>query len=291
MAFLSKNAEQLVMDYNVTCPDNRFCKVRHRFASPCELWDCSACWWHYPNCTKTEEPPSEQCPYVTCENLPNPSSHHTVATVSAICVTVFFGLFFFFLRRRFRAWRNRAFAANADAEGEGEGEGEEEGEREEDQERLPLLARCRAFFHFNRAAAIDRFHRLIWRGERAAAAPPERLDAELADQGPLPYDDHRPSAPPPSYEDIHNDEQQGQNRPIIRNQHDSASRGLINHNYGSMDTRHVGPLRIREPRQMEEVPLLQGKGTTHGPTVTEDVSSTDPGSSDRGRLTRSQSLC
>ncbi len=234
MAFLA--SAKLVMDYNVTCPDYRYCTVRHRFSSPCELWDCNACWWHYKNCSKTEEPATDNCPYVTCYDVPRPSHNHTVATVSGVSIAVFAALFFFFLRRRFRARSTR----DADAEGESDRE----------DEHLPLLQRCRVFFQQHTtppSQVAERFRRLVWGGERANVAPPESLDAELGNQAPRGQEEHRPSAPPPPYEEI-------QNAPIVR--HLSSSRSLENQNYGSMDERRVcGSPRTREAPRLQEIPL------------------------------------
>ncbi len=267
MAFLEK--EKLIMDYNITCPDFRFCKVRHRFESPCELWDCSACWWHYKNCTKTEEPATDNCPYVTCEDLPRPSHNHTVLTVSIVSVLAFAGLFFFFLRRRLRTSRE------ADPEAEAEAEASEEDE----DERLPLLTRCRnrcrAFFEHapSTSDAAGRFRRLIWGEERELAAPPENLHVDLRDQPPQAQegqanrDQPRPSAPP-AYEEI-------QHAPIIRNR---DNRSLVNQNYGnygSMD-------RASRHHRMEEVPLMHGQGSrVAAPSSGEGSKTGDTGDDDR----------
>ncbi len=277
-------AQKLVMDYNITCPDYRFCEVHHRFSSPCELWDCNACWWNHKNCTRTEEPATDNCPYVTCQDLPRPSHNHTVATVSVISAVVFAGFFFFFLRRRFRARR----AA---------GQAEAEAEAEADSERLPLLQRCQNFFQStpDRSQVIERFRRLIWHGERAEIAPRENLDVELGDGQPhgrghenLP----RPSAPP-AYEEI-------ERAPIVRQGRPSlginASRSLVNQNYGSLTTRRVRDTsRDREQQRMEEIPLMHGSRPSDATTVAsreENVSNAQavPPTTRKVPLTHSQSL-
>ena len=244
----------LVMDYNVTCPDYRFCTVRHRFASPCELWDCNACWWHFKNCTKTEEPATDNCPYVSCQDLPRPSHSHTVTALSVTAVIIFGSLFFFFLRRRLRARAAAAAAADPEADADAD----------RDNEQIPLLDRCRALFWrlpppLERAR--DGFRHLIWGQERVNVAPPENLDANLRDGDdgpPVQEDPHRPSAPP-AYEEI-------ANAPIIRNPRNSPrpnmSRSLVNQNYGSMDTRRADIIQPRGVVRMEEIPLTHGKTTS-----------------------------
>ncbi len=280
----------------MTCPDHRFCTVRHRFASPCELWDCNACWWHYKNCTKTEEPATDNCPYVTCQDLPRPSHNHTVATVSVISVAVFVACFFFFLRRRWRAWRSAG----------GEAEREPEADADVEEERLPLLHRWRGFFErgANRTSrVVERFRRLVWGGERADIAPPERLDVELGHhqmqggEGQL-ADPFRPSAPPPAYEEVEREP-----NPIVRNARHSPcptrSRSLVNQNYGSMRQRVQDSPREREVAQLEEIPLLHhssSRTTTKTATCSHRVLTEaravplSPSHRSTPRLTHSQSL-
>ena len=277
------------MDYNVTCPDNRYCRVRHRFASPCELWDCNACWWHHKNCTKTEEPATDNCPYVTCEDLPRPSHNHTVATISVLSLVAFGVFFFFFLRRRLRA-RRLALAANGEADAEADRAADTEGE----DEHIPLLQRCRAFFQSaNSSQVLDRFRSLVWGGERAEVAGPELLDAELGQiehESEAEADPHRPSAPPPSYDELQQEEVAS--APIVRNIPRRSPRGLLNQNYGSMEERVCGsPRNRREGERMEEIPLLHSRPQASERASPRRTVRTVPRSSaEKVPLTHSQSL-
>ena len=241
-----------MVDYNVTCPDYRFCQVRHTYANPCEIWDCDACWWHYSNCTKTPEAASDDCPYIyKCSDLPHPHSHVTTTVVTTLTVLSVFGLFGTYAYRR---WRRGQVAEREGAEGQ------------EETERTPLLQRCRALVSAslpslgsestdNGASAFARFHAVIF-GARADVAPPE--DPVLNDR-----EDLEPSAPPeyapgapPSYEEVQEDDR-SQN-PIIR-----PNRVLTNENYAasnspsrrSVEMREISSSPRRSPTRMEEVPL------------------------------------
>ncbi len=197
-------------DYNVTCPDNRFCRVRHKFQSPCPFWDCNACWWNHDNCTKTDEAPSFNCPYVTCENIPQPS-HFGTTIASVISAVVFFGLLVAFFVRRIRSRSTATPEADAEAA-----------------ERVPLLQRCRALLPAGTPPLVDRFRAVIF-GGRANPAPPEHPGEDGDDLTRQQEDPHLPSAPPP-YEEVN---------PIIRR----SSVGLLNENYGSLRSSPSGSRR------------------------------------------------
>ncbi len=161
-------------DYNVTCPDFRFCEVKHKYMSPCDIWDCNACWWHYANCTVTPEAPSQQCPYVKCHDLTRPQSHTIVTLASVAAVVSVLAIAGRYMYRRYR----RRQEVMADPEGQEEHEEEEEDEEENENERVPLLQRCRSFLSSLRRGR-DRFREVIF-GARAVQAPPEvpQLDPE-----------------------------------------------------------------------------------------------------------------
>ena len=220
-------------DYNVTCPDFRFCQIKHTFASPCDIWNCNACWWHHTNCTFTPEPASDECPYVKCTNLPRPHSHTVTTIVSVLTVLGVLSLGGTYLYRRYQRYRRDA---------QEDVEREMEDEFEEEDERLPLLQRARAFFGDRRSnegprGLYDRFRAVIF-GDRAEVAPPE-LPQRLPDR-----EDHEPSAPPqgqadapPPYEDIN-----PVNRPIIR------GRSLVNESFSGSRSSSV-PVTLVAPRE------------------------------------------
>ena len=240
-------------DYNVTCPDYRFCEIKHTYMSPCEIWDCQACWWHYDNCTKTPEAPSDHCPYIKCYDLPRPHSHTaTIITVVSVIGALAFGAQYVY--RRYRRSQER----NADPERQAE----------DAEERVPLLQRCRHLLsvHTQDAghSAFNRFRAVIF-GGRENPAPPEV--PQLDD-----HDDHEPSAPPasaaegqggqapPPYEAINRD-------PIIRGS------SLANDNYrdghDQRDARNddhsveMRELRLASPSR--SVPLLDEVPLSHSP--------------------------
>ncbi len=235
-------------DYNVTCPDYRFCEVKHRYSNPCEIWDCDACWWNHDNCTKTPEAPTDFCPYIKkCWNLPRPSHSHTVTTViSVVSVISVLALVARYMYRRYR--RSQESLA-------------ERQEEEEEEERIPLLQRCRHLLSRRNNAdedgrsGFDRFRAVIF-GHRANPGPPEvpqldnqpRQDAQVAHG-----EDHQPSAPPaaaapPPYEDINRD-------PIIR------GGSLANENFreqqeASVEMREMrSNSPLRSVHCLDEVPL------------------------------------
>ena len=149
-------------DYNVTCPDFRYCEVKHRYANPCEIWDCDACWWGYDNCTATPEGPSDECPYIKkCYDLPRPHSHTAATVLSVLGAISVVGLG---LRYVYRRYRRRAELAAADRQDE------------EEHERTPLLLRCRQFLSPNNtdSSTFERFRAVIF-GARADVSPPEVL--------------------------------------------------------------------------------------------------------------------
>ncbi len=228
----SEGTGALQADYNVTCPANRFCQIKHKYQSPCPFWDCSPCWWNHDNCTKTDEAPSFNCPYVTCESLPQPGGHSTVTILSVLAGISFLVLFVVFLVRRLRA----RGSAEADLEASAT-----EGET------IPLLQRCQALLRNQPPALLRHFRDVIF-GARDNPAPPEHpgdqlqpfLDAQREE------DDPRPSAPPPPYEEVEN--------PIIRRQNESA--GILNQNYGSMgNTTSSGPSTSHTAQDSREVEM------------------------------------
>ncbi len=239
---MGTKALDLVTDYNVTCPGYRFCRVLHKYQSPCKFWDCSPCWWYHDNCTDTPEPPSENCPYAICEDLPRPSSHTTTTVLSVLGGVIVVSMFLKFLYNRLRS------------------NTEEEQEEEEDEaEPVTLLQRCRAFLQgtpSSAAAALARFRNVI-AGQRANPAPPE-LDGErlhvFAHIGQADEDRRlEPSAPPPPpYHEVANGDTD-EEEPIIR----QNRRGLVNPNYGALRTRSrsASEESRREVPRMEEVPL------------------------------------
>ncbi len=229
-------------DYNVTCPDYRFCEVKHKYQSPCPFWDCSPCWWHFANCSKTDEAPSYNCPYVTCQNLPQPGHGSTVtAIVSTVAVFFFLAMFVAFLYRRLRSTQ-----AEVDLEDEAQGE------------RVPLLDRYRTFFQTSQtasAAALERFRSVIF-GNRASTASPEvprvspEEDEDQEDQGypqeeRQPENPHAPSAPPPPY---------AAEDPIIR----SYSRSLVNESFAARSdhTGHSSSARTSPNRQTRDTEMV-----------------------------------
>ncbi len=228
LAYLS--AFGLAVDYNVTCPDYRFCEVHHRFQSPCPYWDCSACWWGYDNCTKTEEPPSTNCPYVKCRDLPRP--HHggeVVTTIFSIAGILFVSLFARYLYRRFCRP-----AAAPDEEGEGEDEA--------DDERVPFLQRCRNYFSTTEqpTSPLERL-RDVMRRDRQDADPVDiRPPQALLSPSPI------PSAPP--YFDLEEDT----TNPIIR------QGGLLNENFRVSRSLDEGSSR-RPEEPMDEASSRQPK--------------------------------
>ncbi len=209
-----------MVDYNVTCPDYRYCEVKHTYKSPCEIWDCSACWWHYPNCTSDPEAPSDKCPYVKCYDLPRPSHSHTVTTiVTTLLVLATLAIGGRYVYRRFR----NSLQSESDMEAENEAAAE----------RVPLLQRCRNFISASlpslasqddsaeeQRSALDRF-RLVIAGGRANRASPE-----VPEPGPVlqEREDEQPSAPPPPYNAVDPNPQ----APIIRH---SASLSVVNENF------------------------------------------------------------
>ncbi len=239
----------LSVDYNVTCPDNRFCQAHHKYQSPCPLWDCSACWWNYPNCTKTEEAPSTNCPYVQCSDIPSPShSHVTTAVLSSISVVVFVCVFARYLFRRF--WRPRP---SDDAEAEDTRQ--ETTEAEDTNERIPLLQRCRTYLARQPASAVERFRATL--SARTRTGPmviPEPMEMGRLAPSPIP-------SAPPAYEDL--------DGPIIR----APTGSLLNENYEDSRISHSlsSPRRVLEPldvdrerrrvddSRLHEVPLREGR--------------------------------
>ncbi len=229
---------QLNADYNVTCPDYRYCQVRHKYQSPCPLWDCSPCYWGDSNCTKTEEDPSLNCPYAVCEDLPRPN-HTSTATIvlSVVSAVVFLSFFVTFLIRRLR---QQVASEEDDVEGV--------------QERVPLLERCRALLPTFTPSVLQRFRDVIF-GDRPNPAPPERPEAQddLPENQQEDDDDaHRPSAPPPSYEEFQ--EQEANRRPIVRVRN-WQGHGLVNQNYGSFDQSRYS--RRQQTQQQEQEQQLQ----------------------------------
>ncbi len=258
---MDSTALKLLADYNVTCPDFRVCEVRHKFSSPCLLWDCNACWWNYPNCTSTEEAPSENCPYATCHNVPRPSHSNIVTTIISVVATlVFVSLFFKFFYRRFRRMLQGQLAGEPEDQFEVEDETEDE-EEVEDEAQAGLLQRARHFFMAMPTRMADSFRSVIF-GHRANPAPPELVEAELGDlrqrqppQNPdlLPA----PSAPPvPLAQDDNRED-----RPIIR---ERRGGGLENQNYGAMAMRERTPSPNRLVPLMEEVPLANPEAEALG---------------------------
>ncbi len=237
----------LSVDYNVTCPDNRLCQVLHKYQSPCPFWDCSACWWHYPNCTKTDEAPSTHCPYVKCSDLPTPSHSHVVtAVLSTITVVLFVSLFGRYLFRRFC----RQHGPDPEAE-------RETSEDEEVTERVPLLQRCRNYLSTQPISALDRFRSTLSARTRTGPVSIPRPPMEMQEQ-PVP-------SAPPAYEDI--------DQPILRTS--TGPRTLQNPTYQEPRQSHSlsSPQRVLEPldiewerrrvlnSRLEEVPLQQGGQT------------------------------
>ncbi len=253
-----------MVDYNVTCPDFRFCQVRHTYESPCEIWDCDACWWNFPNCTKTPTPASEQCPYIyKCSDLPHPNSHVATAVVTTVSIISVLAFGAGYIYRRYR--RSQQVA---------DSERQEEGE--EESERVPLLQRCRALVtasmpslgqedeNTDNAGVFNRFRSVIF-GRRANLAPPEvPHPLHGGDEGDTDNAEHEPSAPsedlqghaqqqdaPPPYDTIDRD-------PIIR-----GNRSLANENYSGSRARSVEMREISSrpapsaPPCMEEIPLSQ----------------------------------
>ncbi len=226
-------------DYNVTCPDFRFCEVKHTYMNPCEIWDCGACWWGYDNCTKTPEAPSDHCPYIKrCTDLPHPHSHTTVTIVTVVSVLSALAVGARYIYRRFR--RTQESVADPEVQAEDE------------EERIPLLQRCRDLLSRgnsnnnsnNQPSRLDRFRAVIF-GGRATAAPPEVPTLQDRED----HEPSAPSAPPPSYDDINND-------PIIR------EGSLANENYAPanpcpVEMRVIGPSPSRSIRRLDEVPLSQ----------------------------------
>ncbi len=220
-------------DYNVTCPDYRFCEVRHTYRNPCEIWDCDACWWHYANCTATPEGPSDECPYIKkCYDLPRPHSHTVTTVLTVLGVLASFGMVGAYVFRRYR----RAQENIADTEQQ----------EEEEEERVPLLQRCRHFLsaslpgheddsHSDGRSVFRRFRDVIF-GRRESVAPRELPGLDDREE------DFEPSAPPPSYDSLdqennHQDEESNENQdPIIRGS-GPAGRSLRNENYEDGDDR------------------------------------------------------
>ncbi len=231
-------------DYNVTCPDFRFCEIKHRYSSPCEIWDCDACWWHYDNCTKTPEAPSDHCPYIKkCYELPRPQSHTTTVVISVVTALSLLIIGARYLYQRYR--RSQQDLADA------------EGQQEEGDERVPLLQRCRNLLSRDRSSDEDgtstfrRFRAVIF-GHRANAAPPEvpQLDQQVAPgdnrQGFEPSAPPAPAGPParapPPYEAINRD-------PIIR------GGSLRNENYRGHEQGGTPP--SPSPPQFDGGPLVE----------------------------------
>ncbi len=260
-----------MVDYNVTCPDFRYCQVRHTYASPCEIWNCNACWWHHSNCTPTPEPASEHCPYIyKCSNLPRPHNHVTTTVVTTVTVLSVLTLVGTYIYKRYRrAQQEQARIPDA------------EQQEEEENERVPLLQRCRALVagslgpsedgNPDTGGLFDRFRAVIF-GSRAEVASPEvpravgdYEDEEPSAPPPPPDREDQHLAPPPPYEEV---DRNPNPRPIIR-----SGGSLANENFtGSQAQRASGPpgslphsVEMREisssPRphpsapRLEEIPL------------------------------------